>query len=409
VRAAALFVILAGLLSPGAASAAASPWNDHQVVASRLVAAHPARDGAADSGPPALGIHFRLAPGWHVYWKHPGDAGAPPQVALFAGRGDRTAVPARLLFPAPQRFRLPGGLVALGYAGEVVYPLEVEPAAAGRPLRAVVDYVACAVECIPFRDELALAPGGPDGGERALLAAWEARLPRAAGTAGMRVDLAYRAGAEPELVLALAGAPLAGGAPELFLEPATGVTFGEPRLSATAGSARFRVPLHAEIEGQLPPALRIAWTVTRLRGQGGSLAVEGVAAVPRSTTGARAAHGAAPRRQSLLLALLALPLLAAALALWLAPGAIALALRGRGQAPPLQQRIQALGFVAAAALVWIAYRLALVLPAARLAGVEVSWLLVALAVRSASERSSFGRGVWLLLAGGAAAFGLWLA
>ena len=39
-----------------------------------------------------LGLHFVLKPGWHVYWRYPGDAGAAPQVAVFAG-GSQTPAP----------------------------------------------------------------------------------------------------------------------------------------------------------------------------------------------------------------------------------------------------------------------------------------------------------------------------
>ena len=28
------------------------------------------------------GIYFKLEPGWHVYWKNPGDAGLPPRNAV---------------------------------------------------------------------------------------------------------------------------------------------------------------------------------------------------------------------------------------------------------------------------------------------------------------------------------------
>ena len=31
-----------------------------------------------------LGLRLRLAPGWHGYWRNPGDAGAPPEIRLLA-------------------------------------------------------------------------------------------------------------------------------------------------------------------------------------------------------------------------------------------------------------------------------------------------------------------------------------
>jgi hypothetical protein len=330
-------------------------------------------------------------------------------VAVFAGH---RPVGARLLFPAPHRFPLPGGLVALGYEGEVVYPLQVEGAATIRPpLRAVVDYVACAVECIPFRDELELAAGAPEGGEDALLAAWQTRLPKPAGAAGVRTKLDYRRGTDPALLLALDGAALAGAAPELFLEPTTSVTFGEPRLRTGATRASFEVPLHAEVEGQLPRSLRVAWTVTGLHGSGEGLAVEGVATAAASTTATAVPPPPPGTKRAKALALLGLLVLLVALGLWLAPTILATAAQQEvGGAPSLRaERMRLFGFLVAAGLVGVAYRLALVLPTARLAGVEVSWLLVALGVRSASARAGLARVAWLLVAAAAAGFGLWLA
>ena len=32
--------------------------------------------GGGDHG----GLYFKLEPGWHVYWKNPGDAGLPPNI-----------------------------------------------------------------------------------------------------------------------------------------------------------------------------------------------------------------------------------------------------------------------------------------------------------------------------------------
>ena len=74
-----------------------------------------------------MGLHFTLAPGWHVYWKNSGDAGFPPVVPC-SSRAEILGKP-ELLWPAPQRFELPGDLVAFGYEDEVVYPCWRSPPA----------------------------------------------------------------------------------------------------------------------------------------------------------------------------------------------------------------------------------------------------------------------------------------
>jgi len=417
---------------PGSAAAAASAWSDHEVVASRLVAGAPAADGS-----PRLGLHFRLAPEWHVYWKHPGDAGAPPEVSIAAGAGgaDGNAVETEVLYPAPQRFRLPGGLEAWGYQGEVVYPLRLSAAAPARGrIAASVDYVACAVECIPFHDELTLSlPETADasGAEEELLRQWEARLPQAPEAVGVTWRLRYRAGEAPEIELELrasnatstggdrqnAGIADAGRAPELFLEPAPGATFASPERIAYTKAVRFRAAVRPEVAGQPPQSLRVAWTVTSVPASDGVVAVAGVTTVPAggqagsggsgsdSPAAAAPAHRGGEARAAptaAILALLGLAALAAALVLWLLPE------RLRLPAPALALRVA--GFLAAAALVWIAYRLGALLPAARVAGVELSWLVVALGVQGATQTPShIRRRLWLAFALLAAASGVWAA
>jgi len=57
------------------------------------------------------GLYFKLEPGWHIYWKNPGDAGEPPHVLWTLPTGI-TAEP--MLFPAPKRLPL-GPLMDYGY------------------------------------------------------------------------------------------------------------------------------------------------------------------------------------------------------------------------------------------------------------------------------------------------------
>jgi thiol:disulfide interchange protein DsbD len=68
-----------------------------------------------------VGLYFKLEPGWHIYWKNPGDAGLPPRIQWTLPAGI-TAGP--LLFPAPKRLAL-GPLMDYGYEGEVLFPLKI--------------------------------------------------------------------------------------------------------------------------------------------------------------------------------------------------------------------------------------------------------------------------------------------
>jgi thiol:disulfide interchange protein DsbD len=100
------------------------------------------------------GLYFKLEPGWHIYWKNPGDAGLPPQVSWTLPSGI-TAGP--MQFPAPKRLPL-GPLMDYGYEGEVYFPMRLSIAKNLKPgpvsLRAKVDWLVCRERCIPGRAEL---------------------------------------------------------------------------------------------------------------------------------------------------------------------------------------------------------------------------------------------------------------
>src|SRR5215469_2978128 len=69
-----------------------------------------APDAQFHSGANNVGLYFKLEPGWHVYWKNPGDAGEPPHIKWTNSPGV-TAGP--LEFPIPKRLPL-GPLMDFG-------------------------------------------------------------------------------------------------------------------------------------------------------------------------------------------------------------------------------------------------------------------------------------------------------
>jgi thiol:disulfide interchange protein DsbD len=100
------------------------------------------------------GLYFKLEPGWHIYWKNPGDAGEPPRVQWKLPAGI-TAGP--MQFPAPKRLPL-GPLMDYGYEDEVLFPLKLHVAngVKGGPvtLHAHVNWLVCRGSCIPGKAEL---------------------------------------------------------------------------------------------------------------------------------------------------------------------------------------------------------------------------------------------------------------
>ncbi|MGA8741560.1 MAG: thioredoxin family protein [Terracidiphilus sp.] len=144
----ALIAPLATALPALAASSADLPHVHVQLI-SPDAQLHP---GTANRG----GLYFKLEPGWHVYWKNPGDAGEPPHIKWTLPAGI-TAGPLR--FPVPKRLPL-GPLMDFGYEDEVLFPIQLNVAdgssSGPSTLRAKVDWLVCRGSCIPEKTELEL-------------------------------------------------------------------------------------------------------------------------------------------------------------------------------------------------------------------------------------------------------------
>ena len=120
----------------------------------------------APGQPLTVGLHFKLAPGWHTYWLNPGYAGGPAKVKWTLPRGWRVG---ELQFPAPERIATPiPGVpgpppVSYGYSGEVLLLAELTPPRDLAPgvnvrLEAKADWYVCSDEqvCEPGKATLAL-------------------------------------------------------------------------------------------------------------------------------------------------------------------------------------------------------------------------------------------------------------
>lgn len=140
---------------------------------------------AAGGGPPGrayrAGVEIHLDPGAFTYWRSPGAAGIAP---AFSFAGSENAAGITIAYPVPVRIA-EEGLDMFGYRGDVVFPLQIEPQDAARPVRLVLNlaYGVCAGICLPGKAEaeLTLSPGSAGGAakgaEASLIAAADALVP----------------------------------------------------------------------------------------------------------------------------------------------------------------------------------------------------------------------------------------
>lgn len=104
-----------------------------------------------------IGVRMIHAPGWHTYWRNPGDAGMPTRIEWHLPPGWSAGA---IDWPAPER--LPAGpLASYGYTGELVLPVMLfEPRdwdrATPAPIGASVSWLVCRETCIAESTELSL-------------------------------------------------------------------------------------------------------------------------------------------------------------------------------------------------------------------------------------------------------------
>ncbi len=236
-------LLLLAVLAPRGALAAATQWVGNAHAAARLITAEAATGSGARLD---AGLEIRLAPGWHAYWRTPGDAGVPPSIDW---KGSDNVASATMAWPAPIRLVVSGLQNAI-YTDRVVLPIAVTLARPGQPahLRAAVDYAACAEVCVPYHADLDLAvPAGLAAAspEAPLVAAARSRVPDSLAGAGLRLVSAVVA---PEaggaaLDVTLTGATGRLRAPDLFVEGIGQIAPGRPRVRQDAGFTRLAVAL----------------------------------------------------------------------------------------------------------------------------------------------------------------------
>src|SRR3978361_2571077 len=102
--------LLASSLAIEARAQDASPWqrDDHSAV--RLLAG--SRSGAVLLG----GIAFQLQPGWHTYWRTPGDSGVPPRIDFSKSENIEAVT---ILWPAPAKVAGGGGATSVAAQKQV--------------------------------------------------------------------------------------------------------------------------------------------------------------------------------------------------------------------------------------------------------------------------------------------------
>ena len=136
-----------------AAALAAAPAPTRHVRADLVSEVESVRAGT----PFAVGLLLRMSPGWHTYWRNPGDSGLATRLVWTLPEGFHAGP---IEWPYPRTFSQ-GPVTSYGYEGEVLLGVAITPpaslpAGAHVSLGARVDWLECREACLPGRAELTL-------------------------------------------------------------------------------------------------------------------------------------------------------------------------------------------------------------------------------------------------------------
>ncbi len=288
----AFIAVILGLAGLGA-PAAAQFQTDGPMVEASLVSD---RSAVAPGETVHLALHQEIRPGWHTYWRNPGDSGEPTRLELSLPAGWRAG---EMVWPAPTAYPL-GPLTNYGYSDTVTLPVRVSvpdnaaPGPVTIPARAT--WLVCEDVCIPEAADLSItldvgeSVANPAGA--ALIGAAFAAAPEPGGD---RLRAAVEQ-TDDALVLTLAGEALAAGPDgirnlEVFPVESGIIDHAAPQPSIVeAGQARVDLKSGYLSRSGLPGPM--TFVLTYERRAGGGWAREGLELT--AETGARVNTLAAP-------------------------------------------------------------------------------------------------------------------
>jgi thiol:disulfide interchange protein DsbD len=201
-----------------------------------------------------VALRFQVEPGWHIYWRNPGESGVATTAKWTLPAGFSTD---SLAYPTPSRLDV-AGVVTHVLEGDLVFMTTIRPPPQGRltahgsRLTAHVRYGVCKDVCYPGSVTVStsmpvMTDAGPNAGWRIVDSLYNARRPRTEPlTAGMTFN------GDVAVISVLLPPGCAGTSVTLFpwdrdLSPAA-VTIPMPR---GCGPAVFKLPLREKPKGTI--------------------------------------------------------------------------------------------------------------------------------------------------------------
>lgn len=235
------------LFAHGIQDAVAQVYEGRELVKAELLADTTA---VIPGKPFTVGLLLRIAPGWHTYWKFPGDAGLPTEIKWNLPPGWKAG---DIQWPIPLKLNEPGDVQIYGYHDEVLLLQEITPpsSSAQGPIKLSADasWLVCEKICIPggakLEKDLPIANAVSAANEE-IFSKYRRSLPQPWPGNNVASAKWTRNGAELQLGVssaALANYPIA----EFYPLPQGTLVVGHPKTErASSGELRFRIPIETD-------------------------------------------------------------------------------------------------------------------------------------------------------------------
>jgi thiol:disulfide interchange protein/DsbC/DsbD-like thiol-disulfide interchange protein len=213
-----------------------------------------------------VGLLMKMDPGWHTYWKNPGDAGLATKIEWDL---PQRFVAGPLRWPLPHRYMDSGDVLTYGYSKETMLLTSFTAPASLAPgttvtIRASVTWLECMRECVPgeasLRIVLPVVRGTASRANEDLFASYERKVPLPFKDLK---DIALAASARRggiEITLSVTGNvrfdTSGSGSPDFYTEDAGELIAGRTSVSAAAKFIKLTVPLTAGENVTTPVTVR---------------------------------------------------------------------------------------------------------------------------------------------------------
>lgn len=130
----------------------------------------------------SVGVLFKIKPGWHIYWKYPGDSGLPTEIKYTFQ--DDSVIIEDTQYPIPDMYSREGNITDYGYENEVLLTNKIRiPENYVKQfvkLNADIYWVACKEICIPGKTKSVIRINFSDkisGINSVIFAKWDGKYP----------------------------------------------------------------------------------------------------------------------------------------------------------------------------------------------------------------------------------------